>query len=464
MILGGSLIAAMLVHPVLGLGFLLGAGALLYRPFEPFWTAVLTAGLATLINNEGGHLTRELAVLTLIASVALAGAAMDARAGRWKLPRTPLLIPLLLWLATSTLAAAHGVLAGSSLRYIGLEYMPVLLTVGIALIVGGLDITDRQLAGALRFLVAVTLVHVALGIYSYHVNHVRTGGTWYAPAPGMMALLGICLAATARTWRSRLGWAVFVAACLVHQLISFSRGYWIGLAAAGILIVARFVGRGSGSGVRAGRVVQIASVSAALAVIAILGLGALYGWSNVLELFFTRLTSSAGTKWSGESASNFARLLEYGAVVKYIRLEPLFGYGLGMEFHVRYPIWQVVSHQWYMHQAYLFVLLKQGFLGLGALLLLLLQAVRLGSSTLSDRTRSDWAWILAGSAITVYVAVVDLTSFHLHQVNAPTLMALMWGVVISRTRAGRLRLVWRRTATVGESAPLTVATGPLASA
>src|ERR1051325_1682047 len=72
---------------------------------RPAWLAVTAA--ATFVNNEGGHLTRELSVVTALLLYALACIFTAALRGRWSLPRAPLTTALVL-LELSTLAAmAH---------------------------------------------------------------------------------------------------------------------------------------------------------------------------------------------------------------------------------------------------------------------------------------------------------------------------------------------------------------------
>lgn len=438
-----AVLAAIAVDPVAGLG-VFGVGALLlYRPFDPFWAAVLTAGVASFVNNEGGRLTFELGIVSLCLVYTFTSLVLAQRLGLWRMPNSALVLPLLGWLGVSTASAAHGVLAGHPLRYLGLEYLPVVVT-GLALVVGGLDLDASRLRAACRFLLVVAAGHILLGLWSYKVNHTRTGGIWYTPIPGMMACFGLAGALAARRTLVRWSWMLFTAACLLVQLISFSRGYWIALMVALPLLVARWVGRDAGARERLREVWGLTLRGGAVVLVAFVAFAIANGWTDIAGLVLTRFSSSTGTGFTGETASNFARLLEYGVAMRHLRAAPLFGHGLGMEMTVHYPVFERTSHQWYMHEAYFEVLVKQGIVGLLAWAVLLFAAVRLAWGAARDRNDAVWPWTAATAAATVYLAVLDLTSFHMHQVNTPTLEAVWWGIVISRTRSGSLRLAWAR--------------------
>ena len=222
----------------------------------------------------------------------------------------------------------------------------------------------------------VAIVHIGLGIWSYHVNRYRAGGVWYTPVPGMIAVLALGMALTSRTGRARMGWTLLLSACLLHQLLSFSRGYWFGLMAALPLTAVLFVGRGEG----------------------------------------------AAQRWRASARAGLLALVVGG--------------GLGMEMHVRYPFYGITTHQSFMHEVYLYILVKQGLVGLLAFLYMLFAAARLGIQGAVDMTRDDRVWLLTCAGITVYLTVVDLTSYHMMQVNAPTMAAVIWGIAIARTRRG----------------------------
>src|SRR5689334_11596944 len=139
-------------------------------PMEPFPALLAVTSVATFVNNEGGHLTRELSVVTALLLYALACIFTAALRRRWSLPHAPLTTAIVLLELSTLAAAAHGFLAGNNLRYLGLELLP-LSGLLIAPMVGGLRLSRDDLRVVLATLAVVSLGHVALGFVSYHVNH-----------------------------------------------------------------------------------------------------------------------------------------------------------------------------------------------------------------------------------------------------------------------------------------------------
>lgn len=67
-------------------------------------------------------------------------------------------------------------------------------------------------------------------------------------------------------------------------------------------------------------------------------------------------------------SSGFARLVEYKACLEKIKENPILGYGFGYTLEFRDPLSSKAHSQWYIHQSYLYIALKMGFLGLIAFL------------------------------------------------------------------------------------------------
>src|SRR5262249_30615067 len=139
--------------------------------------------------------------------------------------------------------------------------------------------------------------------------------------------------------------------------------------------------------------------------------------------------------------------------LRLIKDNPLLGYGMGLELHIRDPFRGVVSRQAYVHQTYVWLTLKQGLIGLTLLLGLLVQAVRtaLAGARATDDERSTWCLAAAGG--TIYLAVVGLSTFHLAQVNATLFQSLLWGFALATTRPAHFKLAWRSRAVRAAPAP-----------
>src|SRR6185295_3416667 len=86
---GGVLLLALLtgvyVNWAIAATLLIAGLGLIANPLDLFRTLVLAAAAATFVNNEGGHLTRDLTVLTMIVIYGMFCLLIHAATGRWGL-------------------------------------------------------------------------------------------------------------------------------------------------------------------------------------------------------------------------------------------------------------------------------------------------------------------------------------------------------------------------------------------
>jgi len=440
---GASLAAGLFFDPWVGF---MAAGlstALILKPLEPVTALATFAAAASLVDNEGGRVTRDLSVVTVVGAYALLPIVFARASGRWRAPGGPLALALVGFLGWTAVATVRGLLAGYSIKFIMLE-VAALGSLFYAWLAGGLKIGARELRPALVVLVLAGLVHVGLGVVSYVVNHIRTGGIWYTPLPGMLAVMALSFGVRARTLATRLGWSLLLALYLLHQTISFSRGYWLGLLVALPVTAFLIAGWGPGAWPRWRRVMFQGGVAVAVLVMLALVTSVFMGWTDLPELIGTRFGSSFNTSQNGggANASNLERLMEYGASFRHIRENPILGYGMGLELRIKEPFRGLTTHQPFIHQTYLWLWLKQGLIGLALYLVLLFQAVRtaLAGARSEDREVSAWCHTAAGA--TIYLAVVNMTTYHLSQVNSTLTEGLLWGFALATTHPPHWRLVW----------------------
>jgi O-antigen ligase/polysaccharide polymerase Wzy-like membrane protein len=437
-----ALLAGLMIHWAVAAALLGVVVILSVRPFEPFPALVVATVAASFVNYEGGHLTRELAVLTMLLVYALLCLWIAYIRGRWVLSRAGVVILILAFEAWTLVSTVRGVLAGNEPRYMGLELLP-LAGLTVAILAGGLQLTRRDLRDAFLLLNLAALGHVALGLISYAVNRVRTGGIWFTPFPGLMALLVFNVLLRTRRRSVRFGLLLIMAADLLHQLISLTRGYWMGLAAGFALSAIAYVGRGPGVRIRALRVLGTSGWMALFVAVSAAAAGAVFGWGDLAALFGTRVASSLGTEQSSETASNMARLIEWLAVLRTGAAAPWFGHGMGYTLHVHYPVVERTSSQWFVHEHYLWIWLKQGAVGLTLVVALLWAATRAGMRGARRHADEAGAWSAGAAAVTAYIAVLGLTNYPLAQVNPTFLLALLWGVMLSLDGGPNLRIAWR---------------------
>ena len=236
---------------------------------------------------------------------------------------------------------------------------------------------------------------------------------------------------------------------LTHQFLSFTRGYWLGLIGSALFSIAVHGGRGPGSRGRWLLSVRLLAGLAGLVVVGGVLLSVVFNIRNLADLALSRLSSSTGTEFTFETSSNIVRLVEYARVLDDIVLAPWLGHGLGYFFVVREPLHQQLLEQWFVHQNYLLVWLKQGLLGLALFVTMLVAAVRTGLDGRRLEEPLAAAWCTGAAAATVFVMIDSFVHFPLAEVNATFPIALLWGGAIALTARGRWRFRWRPPAGAG---------------
>jgi hypothetical protein len=216
-VLALALAVGLLTNWAAAAGLALLGIAFVALPFSLVPALVVVVCGASFVNNESGQLTLYLSGVTLLLAYALLCLVFAWITREWGLPRSRLTTALLVLEISTLFATVHGVLAGNSLRYLGLELLP-LLGLTTALMVGGLRLGRSTILLAFRVFVVVGLAHVALGLYGYMMSGTRLGGIYFTPIPGMLAMLTFNLLLPSpciRSSRLRVatGWASRRACC-----------------------------------------------------------------------------------------------------------------------------------------------------------------------------------------------------------------------------------------------------------
>src|SRR5436190_12738561 len=93
-LLVASLASGVLVHWAVAAVLLIAGLGIIHRPLDLFLTCVLIAGAATFVDNEGGHLPRDLSLVMVMTLYGLFCLQLHAATGRWSLPVSGLTIAL----------------------------------------------------------------------------------------------------------------------------------------------------------------------------------------------------------------------------------------------------------------------------------------------------------------------------------------------------------------------------------
>src|SRR5206468_760443 len=126
----------------------------LARPFDLFVSLLLATAISVFAEYGEHPLARDLAVLMLFVLYAMLCLIASHSSRRWGMPVSRLTAALLTMGAVTALAAVHGVAARNSVRFMGLEMLPLFGLFG-ALAVGGLRVSGSDLKAAGRTLAAV---------------------------------------------------------------------------------------------------------------------------------------------------------------------------------------------------------------------------------------------------------------------------------------------------------------------
>jgi O-antigen ligase len=420
------------------------AGMLIVQRFRPadFLTAFLLVVVgASFVDYTQGQLTPQLRFLSVGLLFVLACYALGSARPVLRVPRTELTVPLSLYLGLIGVNFIRGVLVGNSLRYAGLELLSG-LGLACAFLVANRRPRRDDLREILLWLGVLGLGHLALGIWKFTLFGVRTGQLSFTPVPGLLAILFFNLALRHRG-RAGLLWILAMTPMVVHQFLSFTRGYWLALAVAFAFSCVVHGGRSTGWRERWGRVAMVCAFAIGACVIATGVGGWMLGLEDVGVQALSRLQSATSTEFTYESGSNVVRLVEYAQVLEHIQRSPWYGHGLGYAFVVREPFRLELLEQWATHNNYLLVWLKHGVVGLAVFCWTLLSAVRMSLRGRRDPDSLRAGFCAGTSAATLYVIVYCLVHFPLGEINTTFTLALLWGVVAGLTARGHEAIVWR---------------------
>lgn len=426
------------------------------------WEPAIGLGLALALGVSRAYLAAAVPAIPdlgqLFLGLALAGwLARGLAQRRIIVPRSGLLVAFGIYLAASLLSLVP---TGSASLELGLKEI-VKWAEMAAIIV--LVVSEAGRGRARWVLAAVLLAGLAqalIGIWQYQFrgfgpdtflilgNHYRAYGTFEQPNPyaGYLGLvwpiaagLAWSLLARARTTR-RAGPAIVAAGLalaaglmLFALYVSFSRGAWLGAAAAALALVAALPRR-----------IWLG--------VALVGLGLAVGWALAANGLlpasltarlaqvgdFTAVTDVTGIDITDSNFAIVERLAHWQAAEGMARDNPWLGVGVG-NYEVAYPAYSLIN--WpnalgHAHMIYLNVLAETGLVGLAAYGILWLAVLGLTIRTIS-RTNG----LSRGLALGLLGAWVHLSA---HQIvddlyvnNVPLTIGALLGLLIVLARASR---------------------------
>ncbi len=414
-----------------------GAGAAMCLAFLDIRISYLIAVLlASFVAPGGGRLSLQLAVVYGWLAWTFVLTLWRGAWQPWIWPPRPVLVGLSVWMATCLYGALLGWSAGNNSRYLLLEFVGASWP-AVALLVCQVQ-SRRTLAVAGAGLLLISLMHVVFGLFWLKIAQQRLGGVYFTILPGFTAM-GLWTIAQL-TPSGRLRWFAYVmlVPLLIHQLFSFTRGYWLG-ALAGLTVATALAWRSSPQAGARRNFARIAALSGAAAVMAAtVVVSAMYfGQGDLLASAGRRFESSFSVQSSGDTGSNIMRLAEYSFAIDSARRVPVTGRGFGYLITNRDPFTGRRFPQGVIHNVYIYLWLKLGIIGLAAFAFLMWRFLR---GTLAyARKEPDWyarAWGISAVAMTIQALVICLTNYSLIDFGTGIYLAFVWGTVLALQSRG----------------------------
>jgi hypothetical protein len=422
------------------------------RPFDFLVSYLLVIAGASIINYGAGRLTAELSLLTIALLFMLFCFTMTRAPRLVVIPDTPLTRPMIAYGVLTWVNFFRGLVVGNSPRFAGLELL-AMLSLATVFLAATVRIERRTIATTMVALFVVGCIHLGLGAWAYQAVGMRAGGIFFTPVDGIIVSFAVPFVLREPVARWRWLYLFALTPMLLHQFLSFTRGYWLALIGTTIFSVVTYGGRGPGAGPRWRRAGGLLGTLAVFGVLGAAIASSALGLGNLAESAAERFASAGSTELREETTSNIVRLSEYLKVIEDLVHQPFVGYGLGYSFVVKDPITFKSEEHWFVHQNYLLVWLKQGAIGLALFVWVLIGAFRTGWRGRHLPDRNQAAWCLGAAAVALHLLIYCNVHFPLAEVNSTFLTALIWGGAMSLTANDWTWVRWSagRPADGGES-------------
>jgi len=293
--------------------------------------------------------------------------------------------------------------------------------------IAGAARTRRDAIVILASLLAVILYHAGLTITWYAQAIHSTTALWQLSnqrvAIHEIFAMATLVASYAVFLRSQSRWAMLAALFmafigLTALGVSFTRGYWV--AAVFACTIVTFMSKGPVHRVATFSVLILSGVVA----------GGVAVFSTKFFGIVAFMAERASTVSSPlQALSVQERIAETRSVLEMLRTSPILGRGLGVEVSYMSPVKHFVISRPFLHNAYLFIWLKLGLVGLVAFLVFYFRGLRM--TVLAARRASTpviRGLFIAGAAILVSAIPLSFTSPQFYDKSSALVLALILGL------------------------------------
>lgn len=388
------------------------------------------------------HVTQDTLVLIFIFIVFLTNLLLRGR-NILALRKTPLNLPLFIFLLFCLAATLRGIINGASVRQLGVELLPYLCFGLFYVVVNVLD-TKQGIHRMFKYLVYAAWINSLMGISVYLAGGLtRVGGYLFSVFPSMVAGVLICRSLYEKNLKKKVVYWSMSLPMLVHLVLSFTRGYWIAFLGAILLSILLYGLLEKGNFlVYVGRF----AIALLIALFVVLGVGSYLKVSknndtlsgSLVErgrsVFSTSLRK--GGKPDFGTISNLYRLIEWRESWNKIKEKPLAGHGFGYKITFPDLFTKREISTWFVHQNYLLLALKTGFLGLISFIWLSIAFLRTGISAFKKLKPSPEKGMILGFVSNyLQLLLVAFTNYVYANINHATYLAFVMGAVIVLSRS-----------------------------
>jgi O-antigen ligase len=284
--------------------------------------------------------------------------------GQFKIQKTSLNLPVAVFLGMVLFQTLRGFLGSYPAKWIGTEFLAY-LGFGILFLVTSLCHNKEMIKKFFQFLIVVAYYHAITGLWEYfRVGH-RIGGYLFGTFPSLIALVLLNLSLYSAEKSKKLIYLLISLPLVLHLLLSFTRGYWLGFIVALLFSYGIYIINSAYSfSEKVFKSLKGVVVSAIIIIASLIGFQQFLSTHSFIGQLSRRFSSSFSTKASIETMSNVARLVEYEPSWDKIKEKPIFGYGVGYTLPITNPVRHRRTEEWAIHQFYLMITLKMGLLGL----------------------------------------------------------------------------------------------------
>ncbi|MCJ7509169.1 MAG: O-antigen ligase family protein [candidate division Zixibacteria bacterium] len=307
----------------------------------------------------------EMSILTLILIFFLLVIYAKSCLEGLKIKRSKLDLPLILLISISLLTAFRGiVIRGVGLYNVALVGEELYAPLGFGIIFLVINFCDSVtiIRKFFYILVLIAFYFAFMGLTAYFKVGHRIGGYLFGGFPGIIALVLLNLSFYSQKRKSKFLYLMISIPLILHLICSFTRGMWFGFLGGLVISYAFFVWQDESS-----RAKKIPAFIKGVFLIAIVSCIIFIG----VSLFLPVENFSASVSKRFESSfrvqpfsSGLLRLVEYKASLEKIKESPFFGHGFGYILKYRPPWSSEIRSQWYIHQSYIYIVLKMGLFGL----------------------------------------------------------------------------------------------------